>query len=232
MQANFFPPGVGAGRPPMHHHHRPHPSLVFAPGAVPMTPLPLQTPFTPAFPPGAPYGLHHNGVGAGPQGLVGPQPPQSAHPSRRGRQPSVSVGGPPKAALGGAGKNYRPPSPSSLAAQAAAAAVVAKVKKTTVLLPKETIVVEEEDNEDGGANQVEEGQKIKGKKVTRPVWARTPLRPEEVPPQLDLPPPTISSGEIYPLDLWRRQIPETVDVFLPGKVCLFIFNSYALSCEC
>ncbi|KAI0318178.1 hypothetical protein OF83DRAFT_57011 [Amylostereum chailletii] len=180
MQVGFFPPPNAPMRP----MHRAHPSLALAsagihPPGIPMTPLGngqfppgmvlAQTPFTPMFPP--------------------------VNGRHRGRQPSVSTGGPPKAQLGGAGKNYRPPSPT--ATPVAPAPV--KSKRGAVALPKETVP---------GAD---------GAPATRQPWARTPLPHDEVPPQPLVPPPEIASADIYPPDIWRRQIPDTVDVFLPGK---------------
>ncbi|KAA1475416.1 hypothetical protein DENSPDRAFT_783512 [Dentipellis sp. KUC8613] len=180
MQPGFFPPPPGAPGRPM--GHRAQASLALAaagihpPMGVPMTPLGQ------AFPPGMMLG-----------GGGGPSFPQPFVPKRR--QPSVSIGGPPKAALGGAGKNYRPPSPTKVVAPAAP-----KPKKGAVNFPKETIPGKE------------------GEPATRASWARTPLKPEEVPVHEEVKPLEATTGEIYPPDFWRREIPDTVDVFLPGKV--------------
>lgn len=124
------------------------------------------------------------------------------YPQRRGRQPSVSIGGPPKAQLGGPGKNHVPTPLTPAATAATASATAVKTKKAIVSFPKETIPGED------------------GQPATHPEWARVPIPIDEVPEQLPLPPPVIDTREIYPEDMWRQKLPDTIDVFLPGKVCL------------
>jgi hypothetical protein len=121
---------------------------------------------------------------------------------RSRRQPSVSTGGPPKAQLGGVGKNYRPPSPTA-AAFANVAAQSQKGKKTVVNLPKETVPG------DGGEPS------------TRTPFARTPIPVHLVPPQNSIPPPDVISAVIHPEDNARLSIPGVIDVFLPGRVSPF-----------
>ncbi|KAH9171750.1 hypothetical protein EDB89DRAFT_2114402 [Lactarius sanguifluus] len=106
----------------------------------------------------------------------------------------VSIGGPPKAQLGGAGKNYRPPSPT-----ANAVTVTQKSNKATVNLPKETVPAGD------------------GRPPTRSSFARTPIPPHLVPPQPPVPPPDVISADIHPPDNLRVEVPDTVEVFLPGK---------------
>ncbi|KAI0055919.1 hypothetical protein BV25DRAFT_1832763 [Artomyces pyxidatus] len=182
MQGSFFPQPPGAPGRPVHMGHRAHPSLALAaagihpPMGMPMTPGGPMTPLGPGqFPPGV---------------MVGPPFMQ-----RGRRQPSISTGGPPKAQLGGAGKNYRPASPTNAVA-AAATATTQKPKKGAVSLPQET---------------------IPGTDGERATWARTPIPEHLVPPQPVIAPLEASTSEIYPPDFWRHLIPDTVDVFLPGK---------------
>ncbi|KAI0043626.1 hypothetical protein FA95DRAFT_1563095 [Auriscalpium vulgare] len=177
MQGSFFPTPPGAPGRPVHAGHRAHPSLALAAAGIHP---PLGMPMTPGIP------MTPLGQAQFPPGMVGPPFMQ-----RGRRQPSISTGGPPKAALGGAGKNYRPASPKNVPA---AAPVVQKTKKAPVSLPQET----------------KDGER-------RP-WARMPMPDNLLPPQAPIPPLEASSAEIYPPDYWRQFIPDTVDVFLPGKV--------------
>lgn len=174
--------------------HRAHPSLALAamggrlPPGMPMTPL---------------------GQGQFPPNIMLGQPGQP-YPQRRGRQPSVSIGGPPKAQLGGPGKNHVPTPLTPAATAATASATAVKAKKAAVSLPKETIPGED------------------GQPATHPEWARVPIPIDEVPEQLPLPPPVIDTREIYPEDMWRQKLPDTIDVFLPGKVCSFLSSECVL----
>ncbi|THH17190.1 hypothetical protein EW146_g3571 [Bondarzewia mesenterica] len=188
MQSSFFQP-PGAPARPVHPGHRAHQSLALAamgvhpPPGMPMTPL-GQGQFSPGI-------------------MLGQGQPYGQQFVPRRRQPSVSTGGPPKAQLGGPGKNHRPVSPTKANAPSlampAAPAVTQKLKKGTVSFPRETISGED------------------GEPATYPPWARTPIPPHLVPEQLAVDPPESTSAEIYPPDFWRREIPDTVDVFLPGK---------------
>lgn len=86
------------------------------------------------------------------------------------------------------------------------------MKKIVVKLPRETITAEGgkgEETEDGAEGAAE---------VTRPPWARVPLLPSEVPefPEIEI--PEVVTAEGFPPDAWRYHLPNTVDVFLPGKV--------------
>ena len=172
IQPSFFPPP----RPPHHGHRAAQASIALAaagihpPHGPPLTPLGHGQ-----FPP-APY------------------PGQQFPPFRNRRQPSVSIGGPPKAQLGGVGKNYRPPSPT-----VNAPAPAQKPNKATVNLPKETLPAG-----DG--------------RSTRSSFARNPIPQHLVPPQPHVPPPDATSADIYPPDSLRVEIPNTIDVFLPGRV--------------
>src|SRR6266850_2379862 len=125
-------------------------------------------------------------------------------PFRNRRQPSISTGGPPKAQLGGAGKNYRPPSPTAVAL-ASAAAQTQKAKKVVVNLPKETAPA------------------VDGKPPERTHFARTPIPLHLVPPEPSVPPPDVLTATIHPEDSLRTSVPEMIDVFLPAKVS-YIFS--------
>lgn len=183
VQPSFFPPPSGAPHRSLHQGHRAQTSVSLAaagihpPPGIPVTPL-QQTQFPPAF--------------------GGPQFPPFQHRNRR--QPSISTGGPPKAQLGGVGKNYRPPSPTAVAL-VNVAAQNQKVKKTIVNLPKETTPAIDE------------------KPSERAHFARTPLPLHLIPPQPSPSPPDVISAVIHPEDSLRTSIPDTVDVFLPAKVC-------------
>ncbi|KAH9067004.1 hypothetical protein EDB83DRAFT_2542288 [Lactarius deliciosus] len=177
IQPSFFPaPSPGPPRPIHPGHRAAQASIALAaagihpPHGPPLTPLGhAQFPPTP---------------------FAGPQFPQF----RNRRQPSVSIGGPPKAQLGGAGKNYRPPSPT-----ANAVIVTQKSNKATVNLPKETVPAGDD------------------RPPTRSSFARTPIPPHLVPPQPSVPPPDVISADIHPPDNLRVEVPDTVEVFLPGK---------------
>ena len=53
---------------------------------------------------------------------------------------------------------------------------------------------------------------------TRSSFARNPIPQHLVPPQPHVPPPDATSADIYPPDNLRVEIPNTIDVFLPGRV--------------
>lgn len=144
-------------------------------------------------------------------GFPGAVPPHNPFPNRNRRQ--LSIGGPPKAILGGPQRKLSPnplPGPSSAPSAgvsgsttpAGAASVnPVKAKKITVNLPKETIPSEEE-----------------GVAATLAVFARIPLRPEEVVEDTNVRYPELTTCEEFPPEQFRHEIPSTVDVFLPGKV--------------
>jgi hypothetical protein len=179
IQSSLFNPPPPPPHRSLHHPHRHQPSVALSstaiihPPGVPLTPGPF--PGNPQFPPFQP---------------------------RSRRQPSISTGGPPKAQLGGAGKNYRPPSPTAVAF-ANVTAQSQKGKKATVNLPKETVPADE------------------GEPSTRTPFARTPIPVLLVPPHKSIPPPDVISAVIHPDDSARSNIPGVIDVFLPGRVCRF-----------
>ncbi|GLB36623.1 hypothetical protein LshimejAT787_0309110 [Lyophyllum shimeji] len=119
------------------------------------------------------------------------QPLAHPFPNRNRRQ--LSIGGPPKAVLGGPQRKVSP-----LPVGATSPVPPQKVKKVNVNLPKETIPAEE------------------GQPATRPAWARNLLDGFEF-KETDIPPVELTTAEAYPPDEWRKQVPNTLDVFLPGK---------------
>ena len=129
--------------------------------------------------------------------LPGQFPPiLQQHPSRHRKQ--ISIGGPPKAVLGGPQRKLSPLPPSLNQVSSA----TQKPRKVVVNLPKESVPSETE-----------------GNPPTRPEWARCPLDIKYYQEQFVLPvEPT--SRDIYPPDLFRRIVPDTIDVFLPPQVRL------------
>jgi hypothetical protein len=85
-------------------------------------------------------------------------------------------------------------------------APLAKLKKVAVNLPKETISGEGDEPS------------------TRPPWARTPLPLLSGEGPQNVEPVQLITREAYPPDIWRRMMPEVIDVFLPGKVRCYTFE--------
>jgi hypothetical protein len=187
LQANFFaaagPPGA-PGRP-NHLSHKARASMaqlaaagIMPPPGVPMTPLGGAFPMM-----GAP-----GGPGAG---------------GRNRRAPSISVGGPPKAVLGGPGRKHEPvPVPQQVAQ--AQAPPPPKQKKVVINLPKETV----------------KGEGDEASTSTRASFARTPVPAKDLPAQVDVPGPELTTADERDSDVQRYAVPDTVDVFLPGRVRL------------
>lgn len=108
---------------------------------------------------------------------------------------TMSIGGPPKAVLGGPNKQQAPPPP-------APAPPPTKQKKVVLNLPKETIP-----GEDGAPS-------------TRAEYAREPL--VDIPEQVETAAPELTSANEINGDEWRYSLPDTVEVYLPGKVCVCV----------
>ncbi|KAF8213800.1 hypothetical protein K438DRAFT_1707702 [Mycena galopus ATCC 62051] len=123
------------------------------------------------------------------QGSVPGGPP---FPNRNRRQPSI--GGPPKAVLGGPARKLSPLPPV-----APPVAPPVKAKKVVIKLPNES--PKDED----------------GKPLERPSWARTPLETPFVYKEVQIVEAELTTAEAYPPDSWRLEMPPTIDVFLPGK---------------
>jgi hypothetical protein len=179
----FFTPQA-SGRPA---HLQNQPSIahlttaagIHPPNAFPMTPL----------------GAHFSR----PSIMGAPTQAQSSgppFPHRNRRQ--LSIGGPPKAVLGGPARKLSPlPATSAINATPAPS----KVKKLNVNLPKETILGDD------------------GRSASRPFWARTPLRAFAF-THPDIPGVETTTADLYPSDSWAKHMPNTLEVFLPGKVGL------------
>jgi hypothetical protein len=181
---------------------------IMPPNGVPMTPLGQAFPQTPMLlGPGANSFAQQQQQGGG--------PPHHQHHGRNRRQQSVSIGGPPKAVLGGPNRKPVSPLPPTAAATPAAAPEPAtpapapapapapiKTKKVVVKIPKERT--------DDGPEE----------------WAREPIREEDL-PEVILPELLeLTTRESYPSDYDRLVLPPTLDVFLPGKVCCIFCKFY------
>ncbi|PBL01426.1 hypothetical protein ARMGADRAFT_1160623 [Armillaria gallica] len=181
---NFFPQGpFGPGRPT---HHAGQASIaqlaaagIHPPSGYPMTPM----------------GGHFSRPSMSMNGPPGGHP----FPGRNRRQ--LSIGGPPKAVLGGPNRKVSPIPPAAIAASGSSTppASQMKPKKIVVNLPKEDIT---------GDN---------GQVVGRASWARNPLSDPVILPLPDVAAVETYSIEIYPSNDWRYDIPPSIDVFLPGK---------------
>jgi hypothetical protein len=183
IQPFFFPQAPGR----LTHHHQNQPSIaqlaaagIHPPNGFPMTPL----------------GAHFSRPS-----MIGiPVQPGPPFPHRNRRQ--LSIGGPPKAVLGGPARKLSPLPVAASAINVTPAPV--KVKKLNVNLPKETI------------------RRDDGQPASRPSWARSPLRAFEFAHQY-IPGVETTTTELYPSDYWAKHMPNTLDVFLPGKVCPITF---------
>ncbi|KAL0945542.1 hypothetical protein HGRIS_014704 [Hohenbuehelia grisea] len=157
---------------------------IHPPSGFPITPL------------GGHFPRHSMAMGQPPifPGGPPPQPFQGKH------RKQLSVGGPPKAVLGGPGRKHSPlPVPVTNAAAAAAVTSGPKQRKVVVNLPKESVLEEN------------------GTVTRREPWPRTPLPPTADPePQGPLEVET-SSAQLFPPDYWRTELPDVIDVFLPGR---------------
>lgn len=192
--------------------HSFHPPPYFMNGPPLQTPMQSFFPHQPPPAPARPTYANHQGhasishfPGYPPPGAIPMTPLGSAFPSQMGppfgppfiprnrRAPSVSIGGPPKAPLGGPGRKHSPLPPPQ-----AAPTPVPKGKKVVVNIPVETIPGDV------------------GELSTRPPWARTPVAAMNAEEPVVIA-PEMTSIELYPPDSCRRDIPDTVDVFLPGK---------------
>lgn len=119
--------------------------------------------------------------------------------NRNRRQGSISLGGPPKATLGGP-QNKHVAAP--LTNPATAAAALEKTIKGKKLVVKPPI----------------EGPDVEG--IARE-FTRYPVPLDELPVFEEPGPLDVSTVEIYPEERPRDQFPRTLEVFLPGKVCSF-----------
>ncbi|KAK0208016.1 hypothetical protein DFS33DRAFT_403722 [Desarmillaria ectypa] len=180
---NFFPQVPSAPGRPTHHAGQASIAQLAAAGIHPPSGYPM-TPMGGHF---SRPSMMMNGPGGHP------------FPGRNRRQ--LSIGGPPKAVLGGPNRKLSPIPPAAVAAAGSSTSPAPQVKpkKIVVNLPKEDIT---------GDN---------GQVVGRAPWARNPLSDPVILPLPDVTAVATYSVEIYPSEGWRYDIPPTIDVFLPGK---------------
>ncbi|KAL1688021.1 hypothetical protein GGG16DRAFT_60865 [Schizophyllum commune] len=186
MQQQFaypMPPPSAPGRP-SHHAAAASVAHLAAMGIHPPNGPPIITPVGGHFPRGS--------VMLGPPGMP---PPFVGHKRR-----NMSIGGPPKAVLGGPQRKTSPLPPGTSVASTSSAPV--KGKKTVVNLPKETIPGED------------------GAPPTRPAWARAPLDAPFEYKDVPVPAAEMTSAALFPPDAYRYAMPPTIDVFLPGKMAI------------
>ncbi|KAJ7356656.1 hypothetical protein DFH08DRAFT_735599 [Mycena albidolilacea] len=126
------------------------------------------------------------------QAFPGPVPGGPPFLGRNRRQPSI--GGPPKAVLGGPARKVSPMPPVP-----APTLPAVKAKKVVIKLPNES--PKDED----------------GKPLEKPSWARIPYETPFVYQEVQIPEAELTTAEPYPSDDWRLEMPSTIDVFLPGK---------------
>lgn len=185
--ANPLNTNFGNQIPPRHAMHRTHPSLIFPNPAAFATTIPGHPiPMTPG-------GIPATAMLGGPGFL------------RNRRTPSVSLGGPPKAVLGGPNKKVSPmPATPTPAAPSASGPVAEKpkAKKAIVKFP------------------VESPPKEAVEEVKYSLWARIPLKHFDGDAFKGIIPPEITTMEAHPIEL-RGSFPATIDVYLPGKVISF-----------
>jgi hypothetical protein len=135
------------------------------------------------------------------------QPPSHPFPNRNRRQ--LSIGGPPKAVLGGPARKLSPLPGTSAPNDSASTSTtnstsLQKSQKAIVNLPKETLPGQD------------------GEPPNRSSWARSPLdNPFQYQDHPDIP-PELTSVELFPPDTYRLHFPNSIDVYLPGRVCAFI----------
>ncbi|KAF9480431.1 hypothetical protein BDN70DRAFT_912709 [Pholiota conissans] len=183
---SFFTVAPGAPGRPTHHAHQASIQLAAA-GILPPN---FATPVTSHFP--------RPSMMLGPGGA--PQASSHPYPNRNRRQ--LSIGGPPKAVLGGPARKVSP-LPGAVGASTTPSSsnpAPTKTRKIIVNLPKEAPVGEGDEP------------------PTRPQWARTPLTNEFAYEDIPVPPAEIDTAEIYPPDSYRLNLPNSIDVYLPGKL--------------
>ncbi|KAJ6573908.1 hypothetical protein DFH09DRAFT_981482 [Mycena vulgaris] len=182
MQPYFNPQAPGAPSRPTHRHA--------SASIANFTPSALQSSFP--MTPGAGHFPRPSLMGGGPS-FPGPGGGGPPFPGRNRRQPSI--GGPPKAVLGGPTRKLSPLPPVVVVPTPAPI----KLKKMVVKLPKESPMDED------------------GKPLEKPSWARTPLETPFVYKEVQVLEAELTTADPYPTDSERHEMPPTIDVFLPGK---------------
>jgi hypothetical protein len=188
MQAFFNPQVPPAPARPTHNAHQASIQLAAA-GIYPPN---LVTPISTYFP--------------RPSMILGSTGQPSSHPFPNRSRRQLSIGGPPKAVLGGPARKLSPLPPSAPNGPATSTGPTSpqKSKKINVNLPKETVPGED------------------GKPATRSSWARSPLdNPFQYQDHPGIP-PELTTVEVFPPDTYRLNFPNSIDVYLPGRVCTFI----------
>lgn len=216
IQSQFFPPPSPFIQQGHGHGHGHRGSIVGIPPQFAIPPIIPVTPMTAGFnlgmqqqqqhqvPPHIAQAMAAVGGGHGRTGSV------SLPFNRNRRQNSISVGGPPKATLGGPMNKHVAAPMTNPATAAAALEKMLKGKKLAVKIPQES------SSEDGKPAS----------------FARCPVPTSELPdlaePQLV---PDTATGEIFPEERPKGEVPRTIDVFLPGKVSLVVIaDSTANEC--
>lgn len=187
IQSQFFPQAI-----PFIPGHQQRGSIV--------GPHSMALPLTPGFNNGfqQPQMPPHLVATAGPQqgGGHGRSGSVSMPFNRNRRQPSVSLGGPPKATLGGPTNKHTAAPLTNPASSTAVLEKTLKGKKLAVKVPQES---------------AEEGGSI-------PLYARYPIPFSELPQFVELPNPDTATGPLFPEERPKGELPKSIDVFLPGKV--------------
>lgn len=142
-------------------------------------------------------GLHGNQQQPGGLGL-----PPFVPRSKR----TISIGGPPKAVLGGPNRKTSPMPPTP-AGESAPGLPDVKKKRCTVKLPCEA------DQEP--ADETEAG----APKRTKSLWSRSPIPASQLPPEVLIDGQLeVSTVEPHPDHVARKDLPNSIGVFLPSKV--------------
>ncbi|KIM21994.1 hypothetical protein M408DRAFT_297474 [Serendipita vermifera MAFF 305830] len=116
--------------------------------------------------------------------------------NRNRRQNSVSLGGPPKATLGGPANKHTAAPLMNPSSSTAVLEKTLKGKKLTVKVPNESAT------EDGGPI---------------PAYARTPIPVSELPHFVEPLALDTATAPLFPEERPKGELPKSIDVFLPGK---------------
>jgi hypothetical protein len=200
IQSQFFPQAA-----PFIPGHQQRNSIVLPPNMAPQFALQGLNPTgnmppTPGFNTG--FQQHQmpphlvNAAMAGPQGGHGRSGSVSLPFNRTRRQPSISLGGPPKATLGGPMNKHTAPPMTNPASSTAVLEKTLKGKKLTVKVPNEYPA------EDGSV----------------PQFARFPVPLSELPHFEEPPALDTATAALFPDERPKGDMPKTIEVFLPGKV--------------
>lgn len=197
---------LGHGHTPSMSMHRSRPSLAAIPGFLPGGPM-TAGPNIPTF---NPFPIPPTPGGTQQQFPNQLQPPHF----RSRRQQSISIGGPPKALLGGPQRKVSP-SPNAVAS---APTPDIKQRKINVKLPKES---------SADADTIDNGDASAASSSYS--WRRTPIPSDALPPLPDIVPPEITSvTENRDSESSEGVNPAEVTVTLPRRVSgsAFLTNSF------